>query len=477
MDLTTSTFTETTSGVLTLPTAAGIAVRLVGDAELLSGLAGGRALDQLLEAASCPGLDSYVVGFPNLQEGEGFPSGCVVATGTRDAPLIPAGVGPDISCGIRLLASKLREDAIRPHLERLMDELVHEVHVGDDKSGPLNLSPREVEQVLDEGCRWLVAAKKIGKPRDLEVLEDSGCFQGASAEHIPTKARQPAGKQLGTLGRGASHFVEVDVVERLYDPVAAQRLHLFEGQVVVQIHTSARELGRRVWEKCLQEGQEAMIRLSLRAPRPQLAWAPLSSKEGERCYLRLLAAENFGLSNRHVVAHQVRSAFHLALRDFADTSLELVYDTSSDTVRLERVDSKMVCVHRRGATPARGPGHPSVPPAYRDIGEPLFLPGSMGTASYVLLSTGLADDLTWASAPHGAGRAMSRHQAQKQFHSPEVGAGMARRGVVLRYATERRLAEEVPEAFRDAGTCAVLLQRAGIARAVAQLRPIGVLKG
>jgi tRNA-splicing ligase RtcB len=153
-------------------------------------------------------------------------------------------VGPEINCGIRLLASKLREEVIRPHLEALMDELVHQVHVGDDKSGPLNLSPREVEQVLDEGCRWLVTAKKIGRPGDLEVLEDAGYFQGANAEHIPTKARQFAGKQLGTLGRGASHFVEVDVVERIYDATVAQRLHLFEGQVVVQIHTSARELGR-----------------------------------------------------------------------------------------------------------------------------------------------------------------------------------------------------------------------------------------
>jgi tRNA-splicing ligase RtcB len=272
MDLTTTSFTEMTGGVLTVPTRAGIGLRVVGDADLLSELATGRALDQLSDAASCPGVDSYVVGFPNLHEAaEGFPSGCVVATGTRDAALIPAGVGPDINCGIRLMASRLTEEAVRPHLGALLDELVHEVHVGDDKSGPLNLTPREVDEVLDEGCRWLVTAKKIGKPRDLEVLEDTGYFRSANAEHVPTKARQSAGKQLGTLGRGANHFVEVDVVERVYDATAAQRLSLFPGQVTVQIHASARALGRQVWATCLQEVQEAMLRLSLRAPRPQLA--------------------------------------------------------------------------------------------------------------------------------------------------------------------------------------------------------------
>ncbi|HEY3451571.1 MAG TPA: RtcB family protein [Myxococcales bacterium] len=477
MNLTTSSFTEMASGVLTVPVREGVTLRLVADAGLLSELAGKRALEQLLEAAGCAGVEAYVVGLPNLEEADGFPSGCVVATGTRDAALIPAGAGPDINCGVRLLASKLHEEAVRPHLEALMDELVHQVHVGDDKSGPLNLSSHEVEQVLDEGCRWLVSVKKIGKPADLEVLEDAGAFLGAGAQHVPTKARQSAGKQLGTLGRGASHFVEVDVVDRLYDEEAAARMQLAEGRVVVQIHTSARDLGKQVWQRCLQDAQEAMVRLNLRAPRPQLAWAPLSSKEGEHCYLRLLAAENFGLSNRHVVAHQVRSAFQLALRGAADTSLPLVHDASGNTARLERFGTKQVCVHRRGAAPARGPGHPALSSVHRDLGEPVLLPGSMGTPSYVMIATGLADDVTWASAPHGAGRAMSRHQAQQRFHSPEVIARMAQRGVVLRYATERRLAEEEPGAYRDAGACAVLLQRAGIARPVAQLRPIGVLKG
>ncbi len=471
-----TSFSETTRGILDLPSRGGPIVRLVGDAGLASSLADGRALDQLSELSGCAGVEPLIVGFPNLREGEGFPSGCVIATGTSDAPLIPAGVGAEINCGIRLMASHLREDEVKPHLERLMDELTHQVHVGDDRSGPLNLSQHEIEQVLDEGCRWLVGEKRFGKADDLEVLEEEGYFRGASAGHVPAKARQSAGKQLGTLSRGGSHFVEVDVIDRLYDADAAARLKLSEKQVVCQIHASARELGREVFHECMADAEKAMTRLSLRAPRPQLAWAPMSSKEGERCYLRLLAAQNFGLANRHVIAQLVREAFHLALRGAGETALRTIADTSNNTVHLERFNSHTVCVHRRGASPAHEPGHRAIPPALRDLGQPVLLAGSMGSYSYLMVSSGPARELAWASAPHGAGRALSRHDARRRVNGADMVARMAEQGIALRYSTERSVAEEAPEAYRDAGTCAVYLQRAGIALPVAQLRPIAVLK-
>lgn len=451
----------------------GPGARLVGDEASLAYVEEG-ALAQLAGLTAVPGA-SFVAGFANLRATEAFPAGAVLATASRDAALVPDGAGTDINCGLRLLSSHLTADKLEPFLDELCGLLGSLVHGGDEAGAPLHLSSRDVDDVLNEGCRHLVTQLKIGTPADLELLETDGHYREASAGTVSSRAKSFAGRELGTLGSGGSHFVEIEVVDHVFDPDAARQLGLFPGQVVVQIHAGAGELGRHVHTDAIALARDAAVKHGERQPGP-LAFVSLARKEGERAFTMLQAACNYGLANRHVLAHRVRDAFKRVVPERLGRTLRLVCDVSNNDVRMERWDGELTCVHRRGVSTAYGPGHREVPAAFRAIGQPLLVPGSMGSPSFVMTATDAAEALAGGSAPHGAGRAMSRPEARRQFSAHPIREELERQRARLILSTNRRVAEEAPGAYRDSPTVALGLQRAGIARAVAQLRPWAMLK-
>jgi tRNA-splicing ligase RtcB len=334
-----------------------------------------------------------------------------------------------------------------------------------------------MDELLKEGSRFLVREKGIGTDADLEAVPFHGHFHDAHGEHLSASAKSLGLSQLGTLGRGRSHFVEVGVVDEVHDRGAADQLKLTQGCVTVLIHSGARALGERTYVEAVGLCMAAMKRLRM-APSPRgLAYAPLDSEEGLWCYHALRAAANYSWANRHVLTHQARLVFQ---RIFSDRSAQLrvACDSPSNTVDLDRIDGRLFCLHRHAATSARGPGiNDQVPPAYRELGTPMVLPGSMGSSSYVLIATEAAESLSLASACHGAGRVMSRKEAKKTLAPHELKERLAQQDVVARSPEPADLRTQIPEAYRDVEKVLAIMERAGLARRVARIRPRGVLKG
>lgn len=455
-----------------------VPVRIVADPVLMAEVMRGRAIQQLAELATLPGAWDCVVGFPNLSESWGFPTGAVLATEYPDGALVPSGVGPDVNCGLRLLTTPLSEPEVAPRLIRLLDELERELPIGTERGSPHPLTERELQQLLKEGCRFLVRERGIGLDDDLGVMDSGGHFHDADGAVLSGPAKSAALGQLGTLGRGGSHFVELGVVDELYEPSIARRLGLSDRQVVVLIHAGARGLGERIYEEARQRALNAMALHRIPSRRAGLEFAPLSTAQGLWCYHALRAAANYGWANRHALSHAVRSAFEQVFGRPGSEVVQVAYDASTNTVDVERVESRIVCVHRRAAAPAFGPmGRAPVPPVYRDLGQPVLLPGSMGSSSYVMVATEAAEPLARASVCHGAGRTLSRQEARKRVSIHALEDTLRGQGVVFRTPSQPEVREEAPEAYRDVDRVAQVLERAGLARKVARLRPRAVLKG
>ena len=453
-----------------------VPVRLIADEELLERWMVSKQLDQLIELASLRGSTEHVVGLPNLNEGDDTPSGVVAAMSYPEGFVVPWAVGSDINCGLRLLTSAVPGRELTPRLPAILEELERATPVGSDRGKRLALSPREMDELLKEGCRFLVREKGIGTDADLDAIPSAGHFHDAHGEHLSATAKALGLSQLGTLGRGRSHFVEVGVIEEVNDRAAADQLTLTEGSVAVLIHSGARALGERTYVEAVGLATAAMKRLRL-APSPRgLAYAPLDSEEGLWCYHALRAAANYGWANRHVLTHQARLAFQRVFSD-GSAQLRVACDSPSNTVDLQRIDGRLLCLHRHAATSAHGPGiSDQVPPAYRTLGTPMVLPGSMGSSSYVLIATEAAEALSLASACHGAGRVMSRKEARKALTPHELKEELAQRDVLARSPEPADLRHQIPEAYRDVETVLAILERAGVARRVARIRPRGVLK-
>jgi len=450
-----------------------VPARCYADAELWRQIETDRSMQQLLNVATLPGVVGRVYAMPDVHEGYGFPVGGVAAMRASDGVISPGGVGYDINCGVRLLVTDLPVARVRPKLEGLVHELSRSVPSGAGHGGRLSLDDTELDRVLTEGCRYLVE-RGFATPEDLEVTEAAGSLPGAVATEVSRRAKDRGRGQLGTIGSG-NHFLEVQIVDTVVDPEAAGILGLREGQVTLLIHTGSRGLGHQVCTDYVRLMDEVMPRYGIELPDRELACAPLASPEGQRYFGAMCAAANFAWSNRQVITHRVREVFQ---RFFSDEGrLRLVYDVAHNIAKLEEYGGERLCVHRKGATRAFGPAHPETPARYRAIGQPVLIPGSMGTASYVLVGSDANAGLSFGSTCHGAGRRMSRHAAKRVKPGHEVRRELEAQGIVVSCASSGELAEEAPYAYKDVERVVDVVHRAGLARRVARLCPLGVVKG
>jgi tRNA-splicing ligase RtcB len=454
--------------------------RVYADEAILEASLGDRSLEQLINTATLPGIVGYALAMPDIHQGYGFPIGGVVATRVEDGVVSPGGVGYDINCGVRLLASELEEGDVRPWLDDLATQLYQHVPSGVGVGGFLKLSKKELDEVLETGSRWALK-KGYANRDDLLHTEEGGMLEAARADKVSDRAKERGRSQVGTLGAG-NHFAEIDVVDEIFDEEAAAAYGLWPDQVTVLIHCGSRGLGHQVCTDYVQRFQSAIKRYGIVLPDRQLVCAPLSSPEGQDYLAAMAAAANFAWANRQLLTHQVREAFMKALAGkVRNWDLRMVYDIAHNMAKIEwhEVNGRkmQVCVHRKGATRAFGPGNPVLPPDYMDVGQPVLVPGSMGTASYVLAGTEGAMRQTFGSSCHGAGRQMSRKAAKRRVHGAELRDQLEARGIAVRAGSLRGLAEEAPIAYKDVSQVVDIVHNAGIARKVARLRPIAVVKG
>jgi tRNA-splicing ligase RtcB len=446
------------------------------DHVLLAQMQRDRSLQQLANVATLPGVWGAVLGMPDMHEGYGFPVGGVAGTVLPDGVISPGGIGFDINCGVRLLASDLQRETLQPRLEALVHELSRSVPAGFGRGGRLSLDGAALDRLLTEGCEYLVRTLGLGLPEDLDFIESHGRLAGADAGEVSARAKERGRDQVGTLG-GGNHFLEVQVVERIYDARAASAMGLREGLVTVLVHSGSRGLGHQVCTDHVRAMDQSVARHGIALPDRQLACAPLSSPEGKRYFAAMAAAANFGFCNRQAISHRVREVFARVLSGLPGHELRLVYDVTHNTAKIEQHGGRKLCVHRKGATRAFGPSSPELAPAYRGIGQPVLIPGSMGTASFVLVGTDRSSELSLSSCCHGAGRAMSRAAAKRAVTGHELRRALEAQGIVVRCPSAAELAEEAPLAYKDVDRVVEVVHAAGIARKVARLVPLGVVKG
>ena len=455
-----------------------VPARVFGDEEVAAAVAADGSLTQLENVATLPGAVGAALAMPDVHQGYGFPVGGVAATEPPDGVVSPGGVGYDINCGVRLLAAPLTVDELDGRLEPLVHELSRRVPPGGGRGagGGLALSGRDLDRVLAEGPRALVEERSIGTEEDLERTESRGSLAGADPDAVSARARERGRDQLGTMGSG-NHFVEVQRVDRVLESSVAAAFSLREGQLTFLIHSGSRGLGHQVCTDYVRRMDAALRRYRIELPDRQLACAPLSSPEGRDYMAAMAAAANFAWGNRHVIAHRVREAIGAVLGPRARDGTAQVYDVAHNVAKLERHGGRSVCVHRKGATRAFPAESDEIPEPYRGVGQPVFIPGSMGTSSFVLAGAPGAMERSFGSACHGAGRRMSRKGARREVQGAELRRELERRGIVVRSPSNRGLAEEAPLAYKDVEAVVAIVERAGLATRVAQLRPVGVVKG
>ena len=442
--------------------------------ELLPDPAGDRSLDQVANVATLPGIVDASYAMPDIHWGYGFPIGGVAATDLEAGGVIsPGGVGFDISCGVRLLAASLDLTDLAPRLGRVMDALAASVPRGAGPGGVWQLDRGELEKVLVGGARYAVR-QGHGTERDLSRCEDEGAIAGAIPGQVSPRAIQRGLHQVGSLGSG-NHFLEVQEVAEVFDSPVAQLFGLSRGQVCVMIHCGSRGLGHQICGDHVRVMDSAMVRYGIDVPDRQLACAPVNSPEGESYLGAMAAAANYARANRQLLSRAAREVF----RSLAGSDLELVYDISHNLAKIEEHEvggrRLRLCVHRKGATRALPPGHPDLPADLVGAGQPVLVPGSMGTASYVL--AGVSGGGAFFSACHGAGRVMSRHQAARSVTGAALRHRLESEGIAVRGASARGLAEEAPEAYKDVDQVVAAAVGAGLCRTIARLVPLGVVKG
>ncbi len=436
-----------------------------------------KVLEQAINVARLPGIVTASYAMPDAHWGYGFPIGGVAAFDAEaDGVVSAGGVGFDISCGVRTMVTGLMRAEIEPFKERLADLLHRRIPAGVGSTGRIRLDDREMDEMLEGGARWAVA-QGYGDNADLERIEERGRMAGALPDAVSARAKARQREEMGTLGSG-NHYLEVQEVTEVYDPEIAAGFGLRQGEVVVSIHCGSRGLGHQIGTEYLRDMAAAAPRFGLSLPDRELACAPIGSELGARYLGAMRAAINCALANRQIVSHLARQVF---AELFPGVRLELLFDVSHNTCKLEQheIDGRRrhLFVHRKGATRAFGPGHPDLPAALRPHGQPVLIGGSMGTASYVLSGTREGADRAFASACHGAGRAMSRKQALKRWQGRRVVDELAARGIVVRSPSMRGVAEEAPGAYKDVAGVVEAADRAGLARKVARLEPVVCIKG
>jgi len=435
---------------------------------------------QVANVAHLPGIVKYSLAMPDMHWGYGFPIGGVAAFDTQEGIISPGGVGYDINCGCRLMTTHLTLPEVRPRLKDLVTALFQNVPSGVGSTGPIKLKEKEERKVLTDGARWAVE-HGYGNTEDLDHTEEGGTLGGADPDTVSARAMERGREQLGTLGSG-NHFLEIEVVEEIFDPTAATVFGLEKGQIAVMLHSGSRGLGHQVCDDYLARMVKHIGDLGVELPDRQLACAFLSSPRGQEYLAAMACAANYAWANRQMLMHWTRETFEKTLgMGPKDIGMRLLYDICHNIAKIETlpVDGKdqTLCVHRKGATRALPAGHPLVPAAYRKIGQPVLIPGDMGSGSYVLAGTTKALEETFGSSCHGAGRLMSRSQATRSSRGRSITKDMADRGVIVMASGRGTLQEEIPEAYKNLDWVVDVVHRAGIARKVARLRALGCIKG
>jgi len=435
-----------------------------------------KVLEQVTNVATLPGIQTASMAMPDAHWGYGFAVGGVAAFDPDEGVVSAGGVGFDISCGVRCLHTGLSSEELHPRKKDLADALFRTIPAGVGSTGRLRLGAAEMDRMLEGGARWAVE-KGYGEQADLERVEEDGRMRGARPDCVSDRAKVRMRDEVGTLGSG-NHYLELQQVAELHDPAAAGAFGLREGDVLVSIHCGSRGLGHQIGSEALRGMLEVGRRHGIELPDRELACAPLRSPEGERYLGAMRAAINVALANRQVLTHLAREAFASVL---PQAQLSLLYDVSHNTCKLEthELDGKPreLYVHRKGATRAWGPGHPGLPERLRPVGQPVLIGGSMGTSSWVLAGTETGMRASFGSACHGAGRAMSRTRALKRWNGKQVVAELETRGILVRSPSLRGVAEEAPGAYKDVDEVVLVTERAGLARRVARLLPLVVVKG
>jgi tRNA-splicing ligase RtcB len=436
-----------------------------------------KVYQQAVNVATLPGVVNPVYAMPDAHWGYGFPIGGVAAFDPLQSGVISAGgVGFDISCGVRALTTGLRREDIEPLKIRLADALYREIPAGVGSTGQIHLDDAEMDRMLRDGAAWAVA-RGYGTKTDLERTEEHGCMAGAEPQQVSGQAKQRQRDEMGTLGSG-NHYLEVQEVAEVHDAKTASAFGVSQGDVVISIHCGSRGLGHQIGTEFLREMLLSAGQYGIQLPDRELACAPIDSPIGQRYLGAMRAAMNCAMANRQILTHLTREVF---ADRFPQARLNLVYDVSHNTCKVEEhtVEGRKLrlFVHRKGATRAFGPGHPDLPPVFRATGQPVLIGGSMGTASYILAGNPESERMSFASACHGAGRAMSRRQASKQWQGGEVIRSLADQGIIVRSPSKRGVAEEAPGAYKDVSAVVEASQRAGLARKVATLKPLVCIKG
>ena len=434
------------------------------------------ALNQLVNTTTLPGIMKYALAMPDIHSGYGPPIGGVGATKPPDGVISPGFVGFDQNCGVRLLKSQYTEKEIKPYLDKLAVEIQKEVPSGLGKGRTKKVSIEQVNKILEGGVGELVK-QGYGEKEDVENCEEKGRMEDADSSCVSERAKDRGRDQIGTLGSG-NHFCEIQKVEEIFDEKIAEAFGLFKEQAVVMIHTGSRGLGHQNCTDYLKIMANVMPKYKIKLPDKELACAPFNSLEGQRFFKAMCAAANYAWANRHMISYYVRKAWGSVLGE--EKELKLLYDVAHNIAKIEEheIDGKItkLCVHRKGATRAFPPGHSEIPEKYRENGQPVLIPGSMGTASYILSGTEESRE-AWHTVCHGAGRIMSRRAAMRQFSGQEVIKRLESKGIIIKCLSSRGIAEEAPNVYKDIDNVVQVVHSAGLARKVAKLKPLAVIKG
>jgi len=436
-----------------------------------------RSLNQLINISSLPGIVRYSLAMPDMHEGYGFPIGGVAAMNMEDGVISPGGVGYDINCGMRVLKSEHTEEEVRPFIEQLAVEIQRQVPSGLGRGRKVKLDIDSINKILEGGSRVLVK-KGYGDEQDLENCESEGRIEQADASYVSDRAKNRGRNQVGTLGSG-NHFMEVQKVDTIFDENIAKVFGLFKDQIIIMIHTGSRGLGHQIASDYIRVMMGAMPKYDIRLPDRELAACPISSDEGKRYLSAMACGANYAWANRQMIAHSVREAWKSTLGEKA-SPLVLLYDVAHNIAKIEEYEingkKTKLCVHRKGATRAFPPNHPEIPEKYKDVGQPVLIPGSMGTASYILVGTNEGEQ-SFYSTCHGAGRTMSRKQATRTISGQNVVKELKQKGITVKCWSSRGIAEEAPTAYKDIHSVVDVVHNAGLAKKVAKLVPLAVIKG
>ena len=457
-----------------------VPVRIYADEPLLQKMLSDRTIMQAKNVSSIPGIVGQSIVLPDGHEGYGFPVGGVAAMDAEEGMISPGGVGYDINCGVRLLRSNLTEKNVRSKLKELVTDLFSSIPSGVGSKGSVRLSPSQLDEVLVKGVNWAID-NGYGSSDDADVCEENGQIQNADPNKVSDKARKRGAPQLGSLGSG-NHFLEVQKVAEVHDEEAANRMGLKEGTITVLIHCGSRGFGHQVCSDYLRVAEQAMSKYDIDLPDRELACVPNNSEEGESYRAAMFSALNFAWSNRQMLTHWTRKSIERVFNQSeSDLDMKLVYDVAHNIAKVEKhkVDGqdRNLVVHRKGATRAFPSNRDEIPSRYRDLGQPVLVPGSMGTSSWILLGKPNSMDLSFGSTAHGAGRTMSRSKARRNFTEDNVKKSLNDKGIFIKALTRDGVVEETPEAYKDVDSVVNVSHNLGIATKVAKLIPIGVIKG